>query len=361
MDQLTGNIERKTYCDYLRVIATFAVVILHVSAQNWRAMDVNGFEWKVFNFYDSIVRWGVPVFVMISGSLFLNKAVSIKKLYTKYIRRMIVAFITWSIFYVLVNEDTLRNGIIYGLKTHKKEIISGHYHMWFILMIIGIYICIPFYKKLVEDRLIMKYFLTLSFLFAFFIPWILQLLKDYVAGNIGLVEKAIGVINTNISNMNMHMVLGYSFYFIFGYYLDNIELSKKQRIIIYILGIAGFLFTILVDLDIALKTQHPCSIYYGEFRVNVVSEAVCIYTLYKYRRFENVRLNFFVKKLSGYTFGVYLVHALFIEKFSSALNFNTLSFNAVISVPVIACVVFACSLLISTVINHIPILKENIV
>ena len=50
--------ERKQYCDYLRVFATFAVVVLHVSATNWYITDVNGMEWQAFNFYDSIVRWG---------------------------------------------------------------------------------------------------------------------------------------------------------------------------------------------------------------------------------------------------------------------------------------------------------------
>ena len=71
--------ERKTYCDYLRLIATFAVVVLHVAAFNWENTDVNGIEWQTFNFYNSIVRWGVPIFVMISGSLFLNREMSIRK------------------------------------------------------------------------------------------------------------------------------------------------------------------------------------------------------------------------------------------------------------------------------------------
>ena len=77
--------ERKTYCDYLRLIATFAVVVLHVAASNWYSTDVNGLEWQSFNFYDSVVRWGVPIFVMISGSLFLSREISIRKIYSKYI------------------------------------------------------------------------------------------------------------------------------------------------------------------------------------------------------------------------------------------------------------------------------------
>lgn len=72
-------------------------MVLHISAQNWRVTDVISFEWNVFNFYDSIVRWAVPVFVMISGALFLSREYSIKKIYGKNILRILVAF-----FWVIV-------------------------------------------------------------------------------------------------------------------------------------------------------------------------------------------------------------------------------------------------------------------
>ena len=53
--------ERKVYCDYLRLFATFSVVIAHVAAVNWYSGDVNQWRWQVLNLYDSVVRWCVPV------------------------------------------------------------------------------------------------------------------------------------------------------------------------------------------------------------------------------------------------------------------------------------------------------------
>lgn len=47
---------RTIYLDHLRVLATTAVMMVHVSASNWYSTDVSGYDWKVFNFYDSIVR-----------------------------------------------------------------------------------------------------------------------------------------------------------------------------------------------------------------------------------------------------------------------------------------------------------------
>ena len=89
---------RIVYFDYLRIIAIFAVIVLHIAAHNWHGTDVNSFEWQMFNIYDSIVRWGVPVFVMISGALFLGKDISIKKLYNKHIFRIFLSLIIWSTF-----------------------------------------------------------------------------------------------------------------------------------------------------------------------------------------------------------------------------------------------------------------------
>ncbi|MCM1143578.1 MAG: acyltransferase family protein [Lachnoclostridium sp.] len=93
--------DRTVYFDYLRVFAAFAMMIVHISAQNWYVADVNSFEWQMFNFFDSIVRWGVPVFVMISGSLFLSRDIPQKKIFSKYVLRMATSFMVWSFIYTL--------------------------------------------------------------------------------------------------------------------------------------------------------------------------------------------------------------------------------------------------------------------
>ncbi|SOC03945.1 acyltransferase [Pseudobutyrivibrio ruminis] len=350
--------ERKTYCDYLRFIATLAVVVLHVSASNWYGSDVNGMQWQIFNFYDSVVRWGVPIFVMISGSLFLNKELSLEKIYGTYILRMVIAYITWSILYALMTKEVFEKGIVYGIKANIGAVVSGHYHMWFMIMIIGLYMCIPFYRKLIKDGFVLRYFLVLSFIFSMMIPWSMKLINDYVVGDNELLTKLVSVVNSDIDTLGMHMVLGYAFYFVLGYYLDSIELEKKHRIIIYIMGVIGFAFTIIVDANIAIKTQQPCSNYYGNFNVNILSEAICIHTLFKYHQYNNSKLNYLFFNLSKYMFGIFLVHAFFIELFSNVFNFSTSSFNALFSVPVVSMVVIICALTVSVVLNHIPIIKK---
>lgn len=350
--------KRKVYCDYLRLIATFAVVFIHVAASNWSNVDVNGMQWQVFNIYDSLVRWGVPIFVMISGALFLNRDVPIKNIYSKYILRMVIAFITWSLFYAIFTTDTFQHGLIYSLKSHIGTLVTGHYHMWFVLMIIGLYMCIPLMKKIVSDETVMKYFLKLSFAFSFMIPWLLKILNDFIGYNNGTIQKIVTTIDSNLTNMGMSMVLGYTFYFILGYYLDRVELEKKVRMMLYAAGVLGFIFTVVADAGLSIKTQVANSNYYGNFEVNVLFEVVAVHTFFKYHTFQNEKMNQFVVVLSKFGFGAYLIHTFIIESMGSILHFDTLSMNAWISVPVISIIVFVVSMGVSAVLNHIPVIKK---
>lgn len=342
--------DRIVYFDYLRVFATIAVIILHISASNWYTTDVNGIQWQTFNFYDSIVRWGVPIFVMISGALFLNRNITLKKIYFKYIFRLVISFIAWSTIYALFINGSIPNKIL--------AVLRGNYHMWFIFMIIGIYMCIPFIKLIIQTNNGIKYYLLLSFIFAFVIPEIVTLTKDF--GN-ELMINVVNIINDNVNNMRMNIVLGYVGYFILGYCLNKITLNKNQRIIIYILGLFGFAFTIGMDSLVALRTQIYCDNYYDYLTVNVLFESIAVFTWFKYGIFNKKRINKFVKRLSKYSFGAYLIHVLVIEQLSIRFGLSTLSFNPIISVIIVGVVVIIISFGLSGILNHIPIVKKYIV
>ncbi len=266
---------RIVYMDYLRVFATFAVMILHISAQKWYTTDVNGFAWQTFNFFDSIVRWSVPVFVMISGALFLDRDIPLRRIYAKYVLRLMVAFFVWSAIYALFSDGDIATRVFMFLK--------GHYHMWFILMIAGIYICMPFIKAIINSETRLKYYLILAFIFAFVIPELLTLVSDFAPY---VIIKSVQTVNQHANTMRMHIVLGYASYFVLGYYLNKVDLSKAGRIIIYILGIIGSIATIFLDLIVALRTQKCYSMYYGDFNVNILLESMAVFTWFKHKKFN---------------------------------------------------------------------------
>lgn len=339
--------------DYLRVFSIAVVIFLHVSAQNWSGLNGRSFEWNVFNFYDGITRWCVPVFIMISGALFLSREVELKILYSKNILRLFIAYCVWLVFYA-VSESV---GNQFSWENIIKDILEGPIHMWFIPMLISLYICVPILKQIVKKEEITKYFLMLSFVFTLFIPQIVRMSNDFVGGWFSAgVSKA----NELLGNMSMDLVKGYSFYFVLGYYLNKTELTKRQRKAVYIMGIIGLAATVLLNALMAWQTEKTYYWYYGNFTVNVALEAIAVFTWFKYKDFKNEKMNDWICKLAKYSFGVYLVH-IFVRDVLDKIGLDTLTFNPIISVPIISILVIAISYVISCIINKIPGINKWIV
>lgn len=86
-----------------KIVAMFAVVIVHVAATFVLNSPIGSSNWWVGNLYESAARWSVPVFVMLSGALLLhpNKQESLSVFYKKRLSRILVPLIFWSLFYLL--------------------------------------------------------------------------------------------------------------------------------------------------------------------------------------------------------------------------------------------------------------------
>lgn len=340
------NIQRIEYFDLLRILATFSVVMLHVSAQNWFNVNINSYEWKIFNIYDSITRWTVPVFIMISGTLFLSKEYNLKSIYYNKILRLIMSFIFWSSIYVFIFNKNDNIFIIIN------NFIKGENHMWFLFMIIGLYILSPIFKKITESECLTKYFLIIAFIVSFLLPQIINLLLLIQNKYIHVIANAIKI---NLKNLNL--VLGYMGYFVLGYYLNNKNISKKMQYIIYLLGTFGFVSTIFLT-NIASNIEGKGIVtFYDNMSINVALEALGVFVFAKY----NFKTNSSLKYISKLSFGVYLSHILFLNVLKLNWGVTTLSFEPAISIPLITTLVFLISLLLSGLINNIPILKRYIV
>lgn len=336
---------RKDYLDYLRIISMFAVMFLHLSGENWYSVNVSSFEWNVFNVYDSITRWCVPVFVMISGTLFLSRDIKPLILYKKYILRIFTAGVFWSFIYAIYIGGSYKEIIASTLS------FSGH--LWFIPMIIGLYICQPILRKIIDKNdSITLYFLICSFIFSFLLPTIFHLASAF-GGN--TFETIIGIINTDISSMNIYLFNGYISYFVLGYYLDHKNLSSSQRYFIYVVSLLGFGFTIGLTAYISIRNGSPYDYYYNYLNMNVLFESIGVFVFFKYT-FKNIKKEFLknlIYKISKYSFGAYLIHMLFVDILWLNLNITTLSFNPVLSVPFETILIFMLSISASALMNKI--------
>ena len=346
MDNCKGANEytnRINFLDVLRCISVFGIIILHLAAKNWYSTDIKSYEWNIFNFYDSCVRCFVPVFVMISGTLFLSKKYTIKDLYLKKISRISIAFIFWSLLYAIIFH--YENGI----KVIITEFLTGHFHLWFLIMIMSLYMLVPILKKIIESEQLTKYFLLIWFIFQLLIPQIINILNTLNYSTIS------NIIDTNYNKIQL--IFGYSGYFILGYYLANKDFSNKQRKIIYLIGIIGITLTILLTIFESNKFGMPQSTYYSYFSINVAIVAIAIYVFSKY----NLKGNTLFRNISKECFGIYLLHVLVYEMIYIFFKIDSLSINPIISIPVLAIVVFIISLLITKCIRLIPKVNKFII
>ena len=343
---------RIVYLDYLRVYGTIAIMVLHTASQNWNNVQFDSYEWHVFNCFDALVRWGVPVFVMISGALFLSKDISIRLIYSKYVFHMLTAFFVWSAVYAILTEKSVGDCILAALK--------GHYHMWFVLMITGLYICIPLMNSIIKTDLTARYFMILALFFAVIIPTAKNLMEDF-SDRSAFGYRIAQALFSDIGMFCVSMVMGYTGYFIYGYYLNKTDVSEKNRRIIYGLGLLGLIFTLGLNVAASYISQGTVLNYNTVFSFTILLESTAVFVYFKYRTYDNIKLNALVRTLSGYCFGAYLAHTAFIGLLDSRFGINTLFHNPLIMVPSIVLFDIIASFTVSAFMNHIPVIKKYLV
>lgn len=351
---------RTPYLDHLRVLAAVAVIVIHITNQAAAALDARSFQWQALNILNSLSRWCVPVFLMISGSLFLCRDIPLKTLYSKYIARLAVAYGIWSAIYALampVKNLLLQPDYQISLQQIYTDLILGQSHMWFLPMMIGIYMCLPVFRLITGSEKATGYYLLLSFLSAFLIPQILDVCSDLLGAS---ALPWIDPIRQLLSGMYLQLVAGYGFYFVLGWWLSRAELSKTQQTVIYALGVTGFLATILLNGLISWHTHTPYKHYYSNHSVNVALQAVAVFTWFRCRKLENKRLNGLICRLAQASFGVYLGHN-FILRILSTFGLDSSSVPPLLYVPVLSVIVTVISFGCACLLRKVPFCRKWIV
>ena len=152
------------YFDYLRIFCSFFVILIHVSAK-YKRLEVNSYKMKIAYYYDGLSRFSVPNFFMISGALFLSKNLSFQIIIEKYIKRIFIHLLLWSMIYSFTNGNISKLGLKKGI----IQIIKGPFHLWYLLAIIGLYIIVPFAREIIKNKTLLFYLLLFNFIFVFFL------------------------------------------------------------------------------------------------------------------------------------------------------------------------------------------------
>ena len=344
--------KRVIYFDILRVVAIFFVVAVHLSAQHWLDVDVSSRAWFAFNLYCTTGKWTVRMLILIIGALLLGRDTPTCTILKKNVLRMVYVFVFWSGCYALISL-LFRHSPPFDVLS---QFVTGHYHLWFLFMIVGLYLLIPLLRPIVQSETLTRYFLLLSLVFTFLLPQ-LALFCTFVSPRIST------LISTVIMFTYCYFPLGFTVYFVGGYYLSRRDFSRKEEIVLYCIGIAGLLFSIFAPVVHAKAQGAPSDIFYNYNSLNVLLTSVPIFV------FAKKHLNFprmgerayaILRKLSKYSFGVYLVHPMVIELLQH-FGIDTFSCNAFFSVPLLAVFVFAVSTAISALLSRVPIVNKYFV
>ena len=142
--------QRKNYFDLLRVISSFAVVVIHVTSAAMNTTEVSSQTYMANALLNSIMRWAVPVFFMISGALFLDpkREVTTKKLFTKIIPHIVICIIIWGGIYSILDQYLYGTLSVKSILIALYGIITGNtgYHLWFLYDILMLYIAVPIFR-----------------------------------------------------------------------------------------------------------------------------------------------------------------------------------------------------------------------
>lgn len=304
---------RNSGFDILKIISVLAVVLIHSSSKF--VEDATVFDCSDFffaNVFNAVSRFAVPVFVMISGALMLDekKQLPTKLIYSKYIKTIVHIFLFWSLLYTI--EFAYIVPLNKGWTIHFDKVllyfVQGHYHLWYLFMIIGLYISTPILRQFVrkDNEKTVLYFLKVGFIVQGVIPFIVQLIKTFDDKNL----------TETVNLFSLDIFIGFSFYYVLGWYLHNFTLKKKTRNIIYILGIVSIIFSVVFTYFMSVNQGKPYLITYKNFYFNNVLYSSAIFLLFR-QLFENKQFSEksvrIIKYISSLTFGVYIIHPFFIE------------------------------------------------
>lgn len=349
----TENIQKpKTdtigYLNVIRVVAILAVVIGHVIMPinvNYRfALTDHEFHFGVF--FKSIFEWCVPLFVMISGVIFLDtkKEITIEKLLKKYFLRIILALFVFGIPYAFIEilYDAHYQFKISQIGTAILNVVQGKLwsHMWYMYMIAGLYLILPLLKLFVSfcEKKMLEYLLIVLFIFVSIIPF---------------TEILFSV------KINFYLPLNsiYVFYFLLGYYIHNYNVSINFKILFLIL----ILFLITVSLLPLNKNLIDMTDGGGITLINYNSPIVviCTYAIFCIFHQTNASGRIF-DVLSPMCFGIYLIHPLFTNFLYKVIKITPEKYPLAVVIVVVLIITLILSVCFTYIARKITILRKYI-
>lgn len=316
---------KKNYISILNVLACIGVVILHTFETGYTS-DAN-FVFEVL--IRAIAYCAVPVFFMITGATLIDykERYDTKTFFKKRLLKVIIPLIIWSIIYFIINFFKGKfsiNDLSFKFVFEYFFLVKTNPIFWFFVVIIGIYLAIPVISLIPQEtrRKAFLYIIIITFVFNQFLPDLLYHL------------------NLNY-NYDLKFPLTYSGWisFIFiGYYIDKYEIVKKHRVIIYVLGIIGFLTMVVPTIFISYHKNESCSWFDEYYDAPCVLYSASVFLFFKSKINNNqivTKIMPFFNFVAPTTLGIYVLHIAIRDFLRYFYTYSYFGMNLVLTLSIL--------------------------
>ena len=341
--------KREIFLDQLRVAATCAVVMLHTvtGVMDHTDMSVYPLEKKVFLVILDLICWCVPVFLIISGYLFLNpeRNLNMKKMLTKYCRRILLALFLFGVPYACLEQIAAerRSGVDMVGKAFLMVLRGESWsHMWYLYLILVLYLFTPLIRLLLRylPRPVLYGILTVLFTGSSLLPYLSRLTGQQLP-----VLPDWGI---------------YIFYYVSGYLFTG-DLTKVRNTFrkktVNCLGAAALL------LAAAMACSRLVGNYTLQMAYNYPFTTVLAFLLFGWGatgRESRGRIVSFWRQAGELTFAVYLIHPVFLNVAYKFLHVTPLSFSLAVSLPLFFLTTIILSAAMAWGLHKIPLLRKYV-
>lgn len=328
------------------------VVMIHVAAVLAPHYNtISPTDWWIANFYHAFSKGGPPLFTLVSGCLLLAVSAEqpIMVFFKKRMVKVLIPFMFWGVVYLLWRIYFLGEQL--DAVQIVRAILEGpiYYHLWFIQMILGLYLATPILRYYVQaaSRSNLRYFLIVWFVGTAVLPTITYFTK-------------IGV------NINIVVTTSYVGYFVFGYYLRNTSLTRKQLLPTLLIVASSMIITELGTYLIMINQGGVFDpFFFNNLGMFMVVISVGLFLFLKSVPYDVLFarlpwLGWMSDILSSTSLGVYFVHVLIMELLASGrlgFTLNWLSFGTLVGIPLTWLVVLTLSVAVAWVMQRTPVLR----
>lgn len=335
---------RVYYFDLLNIAACISVVALHCNqmVHTWQP----GNNWLFALLIEVLFYWAVPIFFMLTGATLMRyrERYDTKTFLSKRVKRTVIPFIAWSLIWFLL-ISTRNSDVHLGPRSFINMMLNNQIEQvyWFFFPLFSIYLSMPLLSLLADNKKALAYGVGASFILQSVLPYALLVLGIEWSGSISILALS-----------------GNLFFTALGYLLSTTELNKKQRIMIYILGILGTVFRFSYTAISSEAIGGVDRLFFNYLAFPAVLQGVAVFTLFKYMdcsRIDSKKARL-LSIVSSCSFGVYLIHKPILDHFILSPRWLNIPMTSIALRTVGVIIFYLCCVGITMLLKKIPLVRK---